>query len=615
MILALSLGFTVFGQSKIHKLDNQISETYLMEHLNKDRPRLVYTPLIVKNVRRKIESDSIVANVYKAIKHKANTILELPLLKPNMIGRRLLKTSQEMLWRVNMLGCVYLIEKDPKILERLEQELITVCNFKDWNPSHYLDVAEMSMAVALGLDWASDGLSQKTEELIIKALIEKGIKPSWKNNNEIPDWVNRDNNWNQVCNGGMIGASLAIAEVDPELASKTIYRAINGLPHALSEYGPDGSYPEGTCYWRYGTDFTILASSMLESALGYDFGIANYPMFIKSADFRVLATAPSGKYYNYSDCNDNRPEAGDITLAWFAKKTGNRAFYESDRFLQPIEKSGKLSRITGAGLSWLAMFQNNNYAQVPSLWKGDGINPLIICKNEPNINNGYYLGAKGGKASISHGNMDAGSFIFELHKVRWVEDLGKQNYHNLEKLGFQLWESCQDCDRWKLLSKNNFGHSTITVNNQLHRVNGFANLVTFSFGETPEALFNLTDVLGPVVSKANRKFIKDSNTSLIIEDEIVLSETTELITWQLITTANVEIITGGAILKKEGRALKIENISHPDITISVISLFPTVSQLDKQVKDLKRLEIRIPAWTIKGNKNTIKVRLSEYIDD
>ena len=58
------------------------------------------------------------------------------------------------------------------------------------------------------------------------------------------------------------------------------------------------------------------------------------------------------------------------------------------------------------------------------------------------------------------------------------------------------------------------------------------------------------------------------------------------------------------------KKLKLENLSHPGFKVSVISLYPTPLELDKQIEDLKRLEIRIPAWTIEGGKTNIKVRLS-----
>ena len=80
---------------------------------------------------------------------------------------------------MNILSMVYRIEKDPVILKRIDDEVKAVCNFSDWNPSHYLDVAEMSLAVAIAIDWVGDALPKATVGLAITSLIEKGIKPSY----------------------------------------------------------------------------------------------------------------------------------------------------------------------------------------------------------------------------------------------------------------------------------------------------------------------------------------------------------------------------------------------------------------------------------------------------
>ena len=88
-----------------------------------------------------------------------------------------------------------------------------------------------------------------------------------------------------------------------------------------------------------------------------------------------------------------------------------------------------------------------------------------------------------------------------------------------------------------------------------------------------------------------------------------MSEETNLITWQLITQADVQIVDGGAILNQEGRSVKLENLSHPELAVSVISLNPPPLSVDTIKEGLKRIEIRIPAWTIEGKKTKIRVRL------
>ena len=323
-----------------------------------------------------------------------------------------------------------------------------------------------------------------------------------------------------------------------------------------------------------------------------------------------LANAPSGWYYNYSDCGDKRSENGDVYLAWFAVKTGNKEFYETERFLRPAAEMGKLTRLAGISLAWLAQYEEKGDIKIPTAWKGEGANPIAIFKSDDSDSHKFYFGGKGGKGTNNHGNMDAGSFVFELNGVRWVVDPGNQSYNTLEITGFDLWGNCQDCERWTLLTKNNFGHSTITVNNKLFVNNGFAPLTNFKSGNYPEVNFDLTAVYGENLKSAKRRFLKDSPTSLVIEDNIEVSDKTELITWQLMTTADVEIIDGGAILKQDGKELKLENLSHPDLDISIVSLYPAPLKLDRQIEGLKRLEIRIPAWTLEGNKTKIEVRLS-----
>lgn len=591
------------------KLRNPISVAYLKKNLRKSSPKLVLTAAIEKELKRKIKTDAIVKNYYEAIKLNAAQIQKQPLLTRQMEGRRLLAVSREMLYRMNVLAMAYRVEKDAKVLSRIDDEVKAVCNFSDWNPSHYLDVAEMSLAVAIAIDWAGDALPRATVDLAKNSLIEKGIKPSYPQNG-LPGWVRGTNNWNQVCNGGMIAASIMIADKDPDLAARTIRRSLDGMPNALVQYSPDGLYPEGATYWGYGTSFSVVTSSLLESAFGTDFGLGEYPAFVESADFRLLSVAPSGMYYNFADCGDTGGKAGDITLAWFAKQTGNPLYLEREKFLMAPEEMGKLPRLAGAGLVWLSQFKSENATKLPLAWKGDGINPVVIFKSADDNPRQYYFGGKGGRATVSHGNMDAGSFIFELDGVRWVVDPGNQDYHEIEKTGFNLWANCQDCQRWTLLTKNNYGHSTITVNEALHINNAFAPISGFKEGENPEATIDMSEVFGGLLESASRRFLKESNSSILIEDKFRLSDSTKSITWQLITTADVDIVKGGATLKQKGRQLHLKNISHPDLSVSVISLDPPPLSLDRKIEGLKRIEIRIPAYLFNEKEGTLTVRLS-----
>jgi hypothetical protein len=599
------------------ELTNPFTEEFLVNNLRKEYPRLVLNSEIDKVLREKLKLDPVVKNFYSAIKLNATSVLDEPYLKREKIGKRLLHVSREMLYRMNMLGMVYHIEKEPMILDRINNEVLAVCSFSDWNPPHYLDVGEMTMALAFALDWTAGDLPQSTIDKATKAIIEKGIMPSYETDKRSNIWwIDGNNNWNQVCNGGMIAGSIAIAEVNPTLAAKTIKRSLSGIPHSLDEYKPDGVYPEGSTYWGYGTAFSVVTNAMLESSFGTDFGLGDYPGFKDSAVFRLLMNAPSDWYYNYADCGDKRTDNPDVTLAWFASKSGDELLFERNRFMQSPEKIGRLRRLNGAGLVWLSQYEKQKESELPSSWKGEGANPIAVFTGGSNDPYSYYLGCKGGSGTVNHGNMDAGSFIFEINGERWVTDPGNQAYHDLEKTGFDLWNKSQDSQRWTLLNKGNYGHSTITINNQLHKVDGKATIVDFKQGEKPEVTFDLTPVFEGVLKSSKRKFTKESPTSLLIDDLIEINESTETITWQLITTFDIKVTGEGAIISKPEyssitpqKKLFVENISHPNISMKVISLDPPPLELDRRIEGLKRLELNIPTAQIDGGELEIKVRL------
>jgi hypothetical protein len=252
----------------------------------------------------------------------------------------------------------------------------------------------------------------------------------------------------------------------------------------------------------------------------------------------------------------------------------------------------------------MSQYEEKSDEEPPVSWVGKGRSPVAIFRGTGD-NSDYYFGAKGGCGAVSHGNMDAGSFIFELNGVRWSIDPGSQSYMIGEQ-GFDLWRQCQDCERWELLTKNNHGHSTLTVNNERHIVDGYALVKKYKTGKNPTVTFDLSPTFEGQLNSAFRKFTKDSERSLLIEDNIKPNETTELVTWQFITQADVEIVDKGAILKQDDQMLKLKNLSHPNLQFTIVSLDPPPHRLDKQMDNLKRIELRIP---VSNKYDALKIRI------
>ena len=559
-LLILTIGFSLAWatsfiqpvdaqEEELPKLSNPVTVKYLEKNLQKRSPKLVLTPALERHLKGKLKEDELLKGYYQYLVKESEVIMEKPVLVKKLEGFRMLAVSAEMVNRAGVLGMVYRIGKDPKILKRLNEEILSVCHFNDWNPQHFLDVAEMSFAVALAIDWTGEWLPASTVELAKESLIEKGLKPSYTEKNGHPMWwITSHNNWNAVCHGGMLAAALMTFDKNPELATKTIQRVLDNLPNSLLEYVPDGVYPEGPSYWGYGTSYTVLASSMLSAALGQDFGIYESKGFKKGPDFYLQAVAPSGEYFNYCDSDGRLSGSGAVLLGWFAAKTGDEKYFIR-KFLENPEELG---RFAGPGIVWLSEYERQKDTPLATQWFGEGRNPVAFFRNDDNKYQ-YYLAAKGGTAAVTHGNMDAGTFVFELDGVRWVIDPGNQNYYALNKIGFDLAGGCQECERWTLLTKSNKGHSTITINNERHNAYGYAPLTGFEKGDKPSATFDMSEIFKGKVNSAYRTFIKDSDHSAMIEDHIAINDSTKDIVWGLMTVADVEMTDNGAMLKQDGK--------------------------------------------------------------
>lgn len=157
-------------------------------------PRILLLKGEEQKIRELIAGDETWEKMHFAILKECNKIICKPPLERVMVGRRLLATSRECLRRVFYLSYAYRLTDDKRFSSRAEEEMLAVSAFSDWNPSHFLDVAEMTMALAIGYDWLFDELPESSRETIRDAIVNKGIEPSFNDNY---NWFLRaSTNWN-----------------------------------------------------------------------------------------------------------------------------------------------------------------------------------------------------------------------------------------------------------------------------------------------------------------------------------------------------------------------------------------------------------------------------------
>ena len=518
-------------------------------------PRLIMSKADEASVKKVLKTNEQLSGVHDLIIAKSDEMLSKETLTYNKTGKRLLAVSREALERVFYLSYSYRMTKNKKYLKRAELEMNAVCQFQDWNPTHYLDVGEMTMAVAIGYDWLYDKLQESTKQNIRKAIHKNAFETS--KIEEYNKYKRVANNWNQVCNAGVVYGALATFESNPTVSKEIIEEMLITNRISMASYAPDGVYPEGHSYWGYGTSFEVMLLAALESALGSDNGLSQSPGFLKSAEFMLFVTSPSGKRFNFSDSGVS--QNANIAQFWFAKKTNNpNLLYEENKsmqagtFLKTIDESRLLPIIMVFAKD---INLTNISAPTQKVWSGKGETPVVMVRTDWKNKTGEYLGVKGGSASTSHAHMDAGTFVYDVDGLRWAMDFGLQSYITLESKGVDLWGKGQDSQRWDVFRLSNKAHNTLTINNQKHNFEGRAELIeTIDSPAEKGGKFDLSEIFKGEISSAVRKVVLKGDKSLVVEDEIVTNEKEALIRWNMVTPATVKILDSSSIeLTQKGK--------------------------------------------------------------
>ena len=580
--------------------------------LHPDHPRLFSRAEDWERLRGQVRADPYLMATFKALQFGAEEMLALPLVERTMEGRRMLATSREVLKRILTLGSLYKLTGEERYLDRSRQQLLLVADFVDWNPSHFLDTAEMTLAVSVGYDWLYDELSEGERSRLKTAILEKGLAPGRGPHG----FKTGDNNWNQVCFAGMVAGVLAIAEDEPELAVEFLREAMANIHHPLDANRPHGAYPEGAGYWSYGTHFQVILVSILDSALGTNWTLDSYPAFQESAVYVNLMRGPSGLYYNYAD---GWEVIGLMpALHWFADRAENSRLDQLEReYLLNSSPGEPIFRGRGAGdrffpltLFWLDPegADRGNASPLPLHWRADGPNPVAVHRSSWD-DEALFLGIKGGNPSVNHGHMDVGSFVLDYKGLRWASDLGAQSYESLERLGMGIWGRGADSDRWKVFRLNTYSHNTLVFDGNQQMVDRFAPITGFSDDpDQPFTRIDMTAVYQNAVDRVIRTARLLAPDTVLIHDEMAGLGTDQTVRWAMLTPARISLHGNRAILHQEGEVLHATILDPEDATFGLLR-----SDLPANEWDVPNPGTQMLILTIRGTDNgltEIKVVLS-----
>lgn len=554
-------------------------------NLKQAHPRLMLPIGGEKEIMKKINSNTFLKRVHNEIIAGSERFIHESPVDYEPIPDLFLSVSRKALSRIYFLSYSYRMTGDTRYADRAKKEMLHVCGFKDWQPSHFLGVAEMTLALSIGYDWLYPELEQGEKEIIQRAIIEKGLNeslPETATDEQHYKWLKKKNNWNAVCNTGMAFGAIVTYELDPERSKRIIERSVNLVRDvALHEYLPDGNYPEGYTYWSYGTAFALMFIDALENLYGTSFGMTENSGFMKTPNYILQMSTQNMGCFAYSDCGLDR--SFSFPMFWFASRLKNQSLLwgEWERFLIMQERGYSESKIFSARflpsvMLWASKDTFKNM-KLPTqrLYVGQGTTPIALMRNQWGGEDEIFVGLKGGMSSTNHGHMDIGSFVMYQGVNQWITDLGVQNYYSINKYGINLGDRSQYAKRWDVLRFGKDVHNILTFNGNNPIVTETANID--KFGDHNNFVYAATD-LSSIHSNSVKEYWRGvaivNNEYVVVRDEIKNDEHYTDTRWAVLTAADIKITgTNTAELSINNEILEIR-VEGRDVKMSTWSTEP-----------------------------------------
>ena len=527
-------------------------------------PRLFFSKSDEEKILQMVNEEPLLNNLISTLQERAGEILTLPLIEPDAEGKSNLSKSREHISRILTLSLAYRIFHDKeyasKYAKKVEEELLNICSYKSWNPQHFLDVAEITTAVAIGYDWCFNALSSKTKNTVVESIQNKAFKPAFSvyTNGDKSSWAKRETNWNVVCNSGLVSGALAIAESCPADAKRIIQNAVQYTPNNIKHFAPNGVYYEGPSYWNYTVTYLMLLIDNLQRNLNTDFGLSDMEGVNKTGKYYINSLSPANRIFNFADAGGTKATYSPVYF-FFSNEYNQPELAEFYRnYLQEGFAEGNIhfSRFFFLSIPWYDETDWDGKADTSRLniFKGE---PDILAFTSNNSNAGkLFFSAKSGDPDMPHNQLDVGTFIIENQNTRWGIDLGSENY-NLP--GF--WDYEPDGMRWNYFRNTNLAHNTLNIDGDIAYSKGRGDLIKSNTDQSePYGIIDMSFFY----SKADsvfRGYKMVSRDIMMVRDELTLKTDNHDVNWRLLTDAEVENKNGYIQLFKNEKEFFITPLS------------------------------------------------------
>ncbi|MDP9169926.1 MAG: heparinase II/III-family protein, partial [Acidobacteriota bacterium] len=506
--------------------------------LRAGHPRLLLLDSDLDRLRQTTKDNPLAKRLFGDLEKEADHLLSIPPVEYKLTGQRLQTQTRRAVDRVTTLALMYRLTGRDPWLRRAIMELNAAASFRDWNPAHFVETAEMTHAFAIGYDWLYNALSAEERLWIRENLVTKGLDPALPFYQQKTWWTREHYNWNIVCNGGMTLGALAVAEDESAKSGEILRGALESIPHGLTTFGTDGGWPEGPSYAEFVGRYASLFFCALDTALGNDYGLSGFHGLDRAGRFRIYTTGPTNKSFNFADALEDPGTAPE--MFWMAKHFAVPAYAWCEQ--------RQLERSTHPDPLDLAWFDRDAKPPLPpafaldSVFHGVGVASFRTSWDDPNA---LFLAVKGGDNKSPHAHLDLGSFVLDAGGVRWAADLGPDDANTPAPL------------RGGVYRVRTEAHNTLLIEGENQDPKAEARITRQELA--PDFSWVQIDLskASPRVKQWTRRIGIAQRQAVLIEDSLRTDPPVDVI-WSMTTDADISVNGPTATLHRNGWNLAAE---------------------------------------------------------
>lgn len=542
------------------------------EEMRGVHPRLFYTQSTIDRIKKLSETNDPFVQMYiRNARKNADKILQEPLLEYYLDDAKLrIPSIHKFATQAPDLIFMYQLTGNVRYADRCYRQFSVICDYPDWGADrHFLDTGIGAFSFAFVYDglyhYMTAEQRTKLEVGVTRHALRTG-KDQIEQGKGVWKWYLANNNWNGICNSGLMTAALAMYEKKPDFMAELIASAVNCLPHYLVEFEPDGQSEEGLMYWSYGMMYTGLGFESMKNMLGSTFGMAETPGLRKSGWFPFLMSGPVTSL-NIGD--DPLRFSRDGSFFWFAYHYNDPALAK-----QHLELCLKNNRCQWQDIYFYdpEFVARANVASIPLDNSIRGIDLYSIRENWESPE-AMYIAMHGGANNANHGHLDAGSFYIQaLGEVFAYGNLGRDDYTFPGYFSKRTLPDYQDSvskqeepGRWHFYRLRTEGKNCLIVDPSIRpeqKESGVAVLkVSESKREKSSYSLDLTDCYERDLQMYERTIgINRKRKQMFVHDRLECWRSDSSVWWLMHTMADITLKENGrvAILEVNGKCMKAE---------------------------------------------------------